>query len=296
MPSREHEAIVEFFRARPIGFSTVQDSRAMFEQIARFFPVPPDVRTEPTQAGGVPAEWVRVPESCTDRTLLYLHGGSYALGSLNTHRELVARLARAIGACALHVDYRLAPEQRFPAAVEDATAAYRWLLASGRAPGSIAIAGDSAGGGLALATLLALRDAGEPLPAACFCLSAWTDLAGTGDSARPDTRVDDPMIDHGGIRATGRTYLGGADPRTPLASPLYGDFTGLPPMLLLVGSREVLLDDSTRVAARARAAGVEVELEVSPGLIHVWPYFGPDMPESRDAVARIAEFTRKLLP
>src|SRR5262245_2670852 len=167
MPSPQHEQMVELFRSRPAALGgSVEDSRAMFEQIAGLFPLPPDVVTEPVQAGSARAEWVRVPGSRPDRTLLYLHGGGYMLGSLNTHRELVARLARALGARALHVDYRLAPEHACPAAVEDATAAYRWLLASGAAPGSIAIAGDSAGGGLALATLLALRDAGEPLPAA----------------------------------------------------------------------------------------------------------------------------------
>jgi epsilon-lactone hydrolase len=293
MPSREHEEMVELFRARPVALEApVHETRATFEQIAFLFPVPGDVRTEPVEIDGLRAEWVRPPESRPDRVLLYLHGGGYMLGSLNTHRELVARLARALGANALHVDYRLAPENPFPAAVDDATAAYRWLLASGVAPRSITIAGDSAGGGLALATLLALRDAGEPLPAAYVGLSPWTDLEGTGDSAQAGA-VDDPMISGPGIRVTGELYLGGADPRTPLASPLYGDFAGLPPMLILVGTREVLLDDSTRLAERARAAGVDVELEVWQDLIHVWPFFGPDMPESRDAVALIAEFTRK---
>ena len=296
MPSREHEQMVELFRARPVSLDApVEQSRALFEQISFLFPVPSDVRTERVEIGELHAEWVRAPESRADRTLLYLHGGGYMMGSLNTHRELVARLARALGASALHVDYRLAPENPFPAAVEDASAAYRWLLANGRAPGSIAIAGDSAGGGLALATLLALRDAGEPLPGACFCLSPWTDLEGTGNSARPGA-VDDPMLGDGSaIRATGELYLAGVDPRTPLASPLHGDFTGLPPLLLLVGTREVLLDDSTRLAEHARAAGVDVEVEVWEDLIHVWPFFGPEMPEARNAIALIAEFVRKHL-
>jgi len=294
MPSSQHEQIVAMFSTRPISLdASIQDSRAAFEQMAFLFPLPADVRSEPVQAGTARAEWVRVPESRADRTLLYLHGGGYMLGSLNTHRELVARIARSIGASALSVDYRLAPENPFPAAVDDAVAAYRWLLASGIAADSIVIAGDSAGGGLALATLLALRDAGEPLPAACVCLSPWTDLDGTGESAQPGA-VADPMIDGKALRATGQIYLGGADARTPLGSPLYGDLAGLPPLLVLVGTREVLLDDSTRLAERARAAGVEVELEVWADLIHVWPIF-PDLPESHDALARIAEFAQKQL-
>lgn len=294
MPSPQHEAIVEMLRGqpRPATAPTPQESRAGFEEMARLFPVPDGARSERVDAGGVPAEWVEMPDAAPGRTLLYLHGGGYVLGSPETHRGLVARIAAATRARCLLIDYRLAPEHPFPAAVDDALAAFRWLLARGHEPSRLAVAGDSAGGGLTLATLLALRDAGAALPAAGVCLSPWTDLEGTGGSAT-DPAVGDPMIEIGALRATGRHYLGGADPKHPLAAPLYGDYRGLPPLLIQVGTREVLLDDSTRVAAKAAAAGVDVTLERGEGLIHVWHFFGADVPESAAAIARIGEFVAK---
>jgi acetyl esterase/lipase len=292
MPSQEHEMVVNLLRARPlIDSPTVEQMRQGFEQLATMFPLAPDVRSEAVQAGGVPAEWVRVPESRSPATILYLHGGGYVIGSLDTHRELVSRIVREAQASGLSVDYRLAPENPFPAAVEDATAAYRWLLAQGVEPSRIVVAGDSAGGGLTLATLLALRDAGDPLPAAGVCLSPWTDLEGTGPSARPGA-VDDPLLELEGLQQMGRTYAEGRL-RDPLAAPLYADYAGLPPLLIQVGTREILLDDSTRVAEKARAAGVDVTLDPWEGLIHVWQLFGPNVPEARSAVSRIGEFVRK---
>jgi acetyl esterase/lipase len=222
---------------------------------------------------------------------LYLHGGGYVIGSLNTHRELASRIARSTQSRALVIDYRLAPEHPFPAAVDDATAAYRWLVGTGVSPSRIAVAGDSAGGGLTLATLLALRDARQPLPAAGVCMSPWTDLEGTGASAQPGG-ADDPLLQVAGLREMGRHYAV-ANPRHPLAAPLYASFRGLPPLLIQVGTREILLDDSTRVAVKAKAEGVDVTLETWDGLIHVWQLFGPDVPESEQAVARIGEFARK---
>jgi acetyl esterase/lipase len=280
-------------QARPqVVGGTIEESRAGFEQLAGMFPVADDVETEAVDAGGVPAEWLRVPESRDDRVVLYVHGGGYVIGSLNTHRELASRIARAAQATALNVDYRLAPEHPFPAAVEDSTAAYRWLLGTGQDAAQVAIAGDSAGGGLTLATLLALRDAGDPAPAAGVCLSPWTDLEGIGASAQPGG-ADDPLLELEGLREMGRHYFADSDPRHPHASPLYGDYTGISPLLIQVGTREILLDDATRVADRARAAGVAVELEQCEGLIHVWQLFGPNVPESTDAVSRIGEFIRK---
>jgi monoterpene epsilon-lactone hydrolase len=292
MPSDQHEMIVQMLSARPrIVAASVAETRAGFEQLTQMFPLAPDVTHQSVDAGGVPAEWVGVPESRADRVILYLHGGGYVIGSPNTHRELASRIARATQARALVIDYRLAPEHPFPAAVEDATAAYRWLVGTGVSSSRIAIAGDSAGGGLTLATLLALRDARQPLPAAGVCMSPWTDLEGTGASAQPGG-ADDPLLDLAGLREMGAHYAS-ASPRDPLAAPLYASFRGLPPLLIQVGTRELLLDDSTRVAAKAKAEGVDVTLEAWDGLIHVWQLFGPNVPESEQAVARIGEFARK---
>jgi acetyl esterase/lipase len=284
--------IVQMLAARPqLENPTIEQSRAGFEQLAQMFPVPADVVSEPVEAGGIPAEWVSVPESRRDRVVLYLHGGGYVIGSIHTHRELASRIARDTQARALVIDYRLAPENPFPAAIEDATAAYLWLLSTGVAPSRIAVAGDSAGGGLTLATLLALRDARERLPAAGVCLSPWTDLEGTGPSAQPGG-ADDPLLQLAGLREMGRHYAA-HDLRNPLAAPVHGDYTGIPPLLIQVGTREILLDDSTRVAESARGAGVDVTLETWEGLIHVWQLFGPNIPEAQQAVARIGEFVRK---
>jgi len=292
MPSPQHETIVQMLSARPrIVGAKISETRAGFEQLTQMFPLAPDVTHQSVDAGGVPAEWVSVPESRSDRVILFLHGGGYVIGSVNTHRELASRVARATRARALVVDYRLAPEHPFPAAVEDATAAYRWLVGTGVPPSRIAIAGDSAGGGLTLATLVALRDARQPLPSAGICMSPWTDLEGTGASAQPGG-ADDPLLETSGLREMGAHYAS-ANLRHPHAAPLHASFRGIPPLLIQVGTREILLDDSTRVAAKAKADGVDVTLEVWDGLIHVWQLFGPAVPEAVQAVARIGEFAQK---
>jgi epsilon-lactone hydrolase len=230
-----------------------------------------------------------------DRVLLYLHGGAYQIGSPATLRHLVALISDAARTRVLSVDYRLAPEHPFPAAVDDTLTAYRWLLANGTDPARIAIAGDSAGGGLTLAALVALRDAGVPLPAAAVAMSPWTDLALTGESLR--TRAEaDFMLQPAGMRETADTYLAGEDPHHPYASPLYADLRGLPPLLIHVGDAEVILDDSTRFAARARDAGVDVTLEVWDEMPHVWHAFAGLLPEADQAVARIGSWLRDLLP
>lgn len=291
MPSAEHEHVVALMGGGlALDELSIEEQRAVMEASADLFPAEADVRALEVDAGGVPADWVSVEASEPDRVVLYLHGGGYVMGSRNTHRGLAGRIARAARARVLLPEYRLAPEHPFPAAVEDATACWRWLLAEGQAPDRAAIAGDSAGGGLALATLLALQQAGEKLPACAVGLSPWTDLEGSGPTAEPGA-VDDPMLTPEGVRSGGRQYAE-FDRRHPLAAPLHGDPTGLPPLLLQVGTREILLSDSTRFAEKARGAGVDVTLEVEEGLIHVWQIF-PDVPEARAAVERVGAFIRR---
>jgi len=238
-------------------------------------------------------EWLERKADLADgaavRTVLYCHGGGYYFCSPESHRALVFRLAARSGARTFSLDYRLAPEHPFPAALEDALAAYRRLLADGTPPDSIVIAGDSAGGGLALATLVALRDAGDPLPAAGVLFSPWTDLAATGGTIESNDGLD-AMFCGAAIGRAAKFYIGDANPLNPHLSPLYADFSGLPPLLIQASSTEVLLDDARRVAQRARAAGVSVELEVWPGMPHVWQLWTPFMPEAKQALERAAQF------
>lgn len=228
-------------------------------------------------------------------TVFYCHGGGYYFCSPRTHRSLVFGLATRADARVFSLDYRLAPEHRYPAALDDALAAYRALVGMGIAPASIVIAGDSAGGGLALATLVALRDAGDALPAGGLLFSPWTDLAATGASIRGNDGVD-PMFCGASIARAAKVYLGAdaAAATDPYASPVYADLRGLPPLFMLAGSTEVLLDDSRRVADNARAAGVECELEVWAKMPHVWPIFTPFIPEANRALDRAAAFVRQV--
>jgi acetyl esterase/lipase len=225
-------------------------------------------------------------------TVLYCHGGGYYFCSPRTHRSLVFALATRIDARVFSLDYRLAPEHRYPAALDDACAAYRRLIAMGIAPESIVIAGDSAGGGLALATLVALRDACDPLPAGGLLFSPWTDLAATGASIRSNDGVD-PMFCGAAIALAAKVYLGDAPATDPHASPVYADLRGLPPLFIMAGSTEVLLDDSRRVADNARAAGVDCEFEVWKNMPHVWPMFAPFIPEANRALDHAAAFVRR---
>lgn len=293
MPSEQLHTLVEMLRSRPaLAELSIDEQRVNFEQMASLFPVSADVVREPVDAGGVPAEWIAAPGATNDRAVLYLHGGGYMLGSINTHREMISRLSRAAGARALAVNYRLAPEHPYPAAVEDSTAAYRWLLSAGLDPARLVIAGESAGGGLTVATLVALRDAGEPLPAAGVCLSSWVDLECLGQSMTTKAEVD-PIAQREPILEMAKAYLGSAHPRTPLAAPLYADLTGLPPLLIQVGTAEVLLDDSTRLAERAKSAGVNVTLEPWDDMIHMWHWFAAMLPEGQQAIDRVGEFIRE---
>lgn len=267
------------------------EMRAGMERMTELMALPPDVTAEPTTAGGIPAEWVTTPDADAQRVVLYLHGGAYVIGSMNTHRDLAGRISRAAGARVLNVDYRLAPEHPHPAAVDDATAAYQWLLGTGQDPACLAIAGDSAGGGLTLATLVALRDQKLPLPAAGVCLSPWVDLEGIGESMKGCAHLD-PMVQHEHLLRMARFYLGDLDPRTPLAAPLYADLSGLPPLYIQVGTAETLLDDATRIAERARKAGVDTTLEVWDDMIHVFQAFAPMLPEGQQAIDKIGAYLR----
>ncbi len=251
------------------------------------FALPKGVLVEPGVIGGITGEWVRADGATSAQTLLYLHGGGYFVCSPETHRPITAAFAKR-GFRVFAPDYRLAPEHPFPAAVEDAVAAYRGLVASGIPAETITVAGDSAGGGLALALLLSLRDAGDALPAAAMLFSPWTDLAATGASlVSNDAR--DAMFHGDGIRRSTDVYLNGADPRTPLASPLYADLHGLPPLMIHAGSYEVLLDDSTRLAECARKAGTPVEIRIWPVVPHVWQLF-PWIPEATASMDEASRF------
>jgi len=281
---REHLA-----KLPPSDSLTIAERRAQYERAEKVFPTPAEVKVERVTAPAVPAEWLRPPSAAPGRVVLYLHGGGYVIGSPRSHRHLAAAIAAAARSSALLLEYRCAPEAPFPAAVDDAVAAYRWLLDQGVSAGGIVIAGDSAGGGLTVAALLALRDARLPLPAAGVCISPWVDLTCSGASYATKA-ASDPIVKRAGVDEMARAYLGTADPRTPLASPLFADLRGLPPLLIQVGSEEVLLDDSIQLAERAKAAGVDTTLEVWEQMIHVWHWFLPMLDEAEEAVAAIGRF------
>jgi acetyl esterase/lipase len=293
MSQQQLQQIIQMLKAQPVapGNRSLEETRAGFEQMTALFPVAADVKCEPVNAGGVKAEWVTAPGADPGRAVLYLHGGGYVIGSINTHRDLAARISRAAGARVLVIDYRLAPEHPFPAAVDDSVAAYRWMLAQGLKASRIAVAGDSAGGGLTVATLVAIRDAKLASPGAGVCLSPWTDLEGVGDSMKSRASID-PMVQREGLLEMAAHYLAGQNPRSPLAAPLYADLAGLPPLLIQVGTAETLFDDSTRLAERARKAGVKVTLEPWENMIHVFQVFAPMLDEGQQAIDKIGEFVR----
>jgi len=292
MPSRQHEALVQALRAAPITAApTLAEQRAGYDATLGANPVPEDVIALPVSAGDVPAYLVSVRGVSPRLTILYLHGGGYVIGSHTGYREFAGRLARATQATVCVPDYRLAPEHPWPAAVNDAVAAVRWLRQQGAS--NLIIAGDSAGGGLAMATLLALRAAGDPMPEGAIGLSPWVDLTGSGASLAPGL-IDDPLVSAAAIGGMATMYAG-TNLRDPLVSPLYGDLHGLPRLFILVGTREVLLDDSRRLESKARAAGVDVTYFEGKDLIHVWPVLTPDAPESINALAQISAFVEACL-
>jgi monoterpene epsilon-lactone hydrolase len=295
VPGPEIQTVVDLLRANPpVSGSDIHEMRAGMEAATAAAPLPEGVDFEPVDAGGVPAEWTRAPGSSRDRVVLYFHGGGYVMGSVATHRGLTAGISAAANAHVLSVDYRLAPEHPYPAAVEDGAAAYRFLLAQGVGPGSIAIAGDSAGGGLTVATLLALRGEGDPMPAAGVCISPWVDLTQSGESMA--TKADeDPMVGREVLQQMADAYMADGDPRAQTASPCFADLSGLPPLLVQVGTAETLLDDARSLADRAKTSGVDVVLEEWEQMIHVWHAFALLLPEARQAIDRIGEYLTERL-
>jgi acetyl esterase/lipase len=279
--------------ARPRA-SEIAQMRRDADARAKAFPLPADVSVEPVVANGVRAEWTSTPGADPSSAILYLHGGGYVICSLESHRHLVAEIGRACGTRTLAIDYRLAPEHPFPAPVEDTVAAYRYLLASGLKPNRIALAGDSAGGGLVIGAMLAIREAGLPLPSCGWCISPWVDMEALGESFT-DRAAADPTVQRETIRMMAQWYLGGADPRHPHAAPIYGDLRGLPPLLIQVGAAETLLDDSVALARKAGAADVLVDLQIWPEMIHIWHIFFPMLAAGRRAIASGGTFVRNAL-
>lgn len=295
MASPELQQLIADMRAQGLDLTRAPaELRDDFEAMFAAMPQPTGVTFRDLTLGGVPALECRSEEAVEDDVLLYFHGGGYVIGSANAYRLLSAMLGSSAKMLIYAFDYRLAPEAPFPAAIEDAVSAYRALLDGGRDPQRIVFAGDSAGGGLVMATLLSLRDQGIALPAAALLFSPWVDLACEGESfgSKAD---EDPVLAPTGVRVLAGHYLGSADARNPLASPLYASLSGLPPLLIQVGSAEILLDDAVRLARQAGAAGTAVELQIWPEMIHVWHNFAFMLREGREAIAAAASFARNRL-
>jgi acetyl esterase/lipase len=291
MASPQLQQAIDMFKQMGQAMAEAKDMNAMRASMIEA-PAPAGVTCTPVEAGGVSAEWSVADGAAEDKVILYVHGGGYVMGSAGSHRDVTGRLSKASGARVLSLNYRLAPEHPFPAPVDDAVAAYRWLLAQGISSSNVAIAGDSAGGGLAFATLLALRDAGDPVPAAGVGISPWVDMEGTGESMTTRAAVD-PVIQKEGLLKMAKLYLGDADPKNPLAAPLHANLAGLPPLLIHVGDAETLLNDATRITERARKAGVDVTLKIWDEMPHVWHMFAPILPEGQQAIEEIGAFFKE---
>jgi len=293
MSHSEIDAVRELLRSRPrpTGFA---ERRERLDAIGSTSPVATDIRLEATDANGVAAEWSLASGSDPSRVLLFFHGGGYCSGSIVSHRGMVTEGGRSTRVRTLAVAYRLAPERPFPAALEDARAAYGFLLDHGIAAPRIVVGGDSAGGGLTLALMTSLRDAGERLPGCAWLVSPWVDLQMTGASLAEKANVD-PLISKPYLEELASAYLAGADPANPLVSPLNADLAGLPPLLVQVGSAETLLDDAVRIAQRAGAADVRINLEIWPHMIHAWHLWAAQLEEGRRAIASAGAFIRARL-
>ncbi len=279
-------------KPRPVGWPA---RRARIEEVGAAWPSAPDISLEPASIDGMAAEWSCAPTSDPSRALLFFHGGGYCSGSIVSHRRMATEAGRAAGARALAVEFRLAPEHPFPAAYDDALAAWRFLREQGFAARQIAVGGDSAGGGLTLALLMRLRDLKEALPACAWLVSPWTDLTLSGETLA--TKDDaDPLLHKAYLEELAQAYVpAGVDRRDPRVSPLFGDLSGLPPLMIQVGSNETLLADSTRLAAAAGAADVSVTLEIWPRMIHAWHLWNARLEEGRRALAHAGAFIQTRL-
>jgi monoterpene epsilon-lactone hydrolase len=267
-------------------------ARRGFEKVAgRFNKHLPGFSYVPEVIAGMKSEWVIPNGADENKVLLYFHGGGYATGSINTHRALVSQIAKHAAIKALIIEYRLSPEHKYPAPIEDATRAYQWLLANGYNASQIAFGGDSAGGGMVVATLLYLRDHQIPMPKCAIALSPWLDLTMSGNSFETHKDID-PMLVAEGMPVWGKAYLGEADPKSPYASPLFQDLSGLPPICVQVGEEELLLDDSVRFADKATAAGTTVNLEIFPKKFHVFNAFWRVLPKAREANKKLGSFLK----
>lgn len=298
MPSPESRQIRDILKnqVKPLfpGNVTVETQRQITEMMASQVQLPEDISIEPANIPGIKAEWVTAPGAERERVIYYLHGGGYVLGYTRTYQEFLYRLSKVTGLRVLALDYRLAPEYPFPAGLEDALVGYRWLLANGTKPENLVIAGDSAGGGLTEATLLSLREAGDPLPVCQVLFSPWTDMEGIGETYT-SVGDNDPWIGVDIARAQAKRYVGNGDLRHPLVSPIYADLKGLPPMLIYAGKDEILLDDSVRLANKARADGVEVSLNIWDDMWHVFPLFAGQVPEAQQALDEVGAYIRQRL-
>ena len=287
------DRIRAFLASRPRS-TELSERRRRLEMLGEQSRVPADVHIAPVDANGVSAEWTCTPTAEPSRVLLFLHGGGYISGSITSHRAMVAEAGRRASARTLALGYRLAPEHRFPAALEDALIGYRYVLAQGVEPANVIIAGDSAGGGLTIAAMVELRKAGAALPGCAWCISPWVDLSLTGESMTSKDGVD-PIIHKPYLQELATSYLDGADPDDPRASPLHADLAGLPPLLIQCGSAETLLDDAVRLAAKAARADVSVTLEIYPEMVHVWPLFYQELAAGRRALDAAGRFIHETL-
>ena len=304
MPSKEYSEVVQAMQAQAasmIGAELTLEQQREAMEAGFAFPWQDDVTLTAVDVNGVPGEWTVLADSDLSRRLLYVHGGGYVLGSINTHRRLVADICRAAGCVALSLDYRLAPEHTYPAAVDDAITGLEHIWSNGPdGPSdatSVFVGGDSAGGGLMLATLLAARERGVRMPTGGIGLSAWTDLAASPEELSA-FGLDDPTIPNNMVAITASQewaamYAGDADRKDPQLSPLFGDYEGICPLLLQAGSVEMICRDTERLAARARDAGVEVVEEIWDDMFHVWQGFAPMLPEGQEAIVHIGEWIRE---
>ena len=295
MASAQLQELLEMFAERAAAFAetppSLEERRMGANMMGKRFENLDGITTEGVDADGVPAEWVAAPDAGSG-AILYLHGGGYVTGSVISHRGMAANLSRASGCRVLTIDYRLAPENKHPAQVEDAHTAYRWMLKNGADATTTIVAGDSAGGGLTVATLLSMREAGDPMAAAGVCISPWVDMEGNGDSMKSKAGVD-PMVSYEGLMDMATHFLGDGDRRDPLAAPLHADLAGLPPLLIIVGTAETLLDDAVRLHEKAESAGVDSTLEIWEDMVHIWPWFAPFLPEGQQAMEQMGDFIKE---